>query len=79
MNHPVVLIQRVVRTLQSCKTLEQLVCAERYARLITKAYSKCGRSNDRFDSWNQAIKAEELKMELNQLIKQQRLIIENKC
>jgi hypothetical protein len=79
MSHSIELLQRAVKTIESCKTLEQLQCADRYSDLVCKKYSKCVKKNDIWYSLEQAFKAIDLKLELNQLLRHQQSIIENKC
>ena len=79
MSYPVTLIQRAIRTIQSCRTVEQLDCAKNYMRLIIREYSKCHKDSDRFDGWEQYCKAKELSLELNDVLKNQLDSIGSKC
>ena len=68
-NHPITpikLINRAVKVIKSCETLEQLICAKRYCDLIVRAYLKCGYGNgdDMIAAFKWACRAEGLENEL---------------
>ena len=71
MSESVHLIERAVRTIKSCYTLEHLICAKHYCDLVVRRYRKLYKGDHIINCATQHFKSIDLALELKELRKQQ--------